>query len=279
MLSNRGSDAFMHKYHFRGESPRLLSAGVHTKLARRYENVTITEENLHIKEKYKDLFAELVQTGNPGKNTKRKCMLCATTHKDVGVSISNFMKHVRNLHRAELTATDQEKMADDTSLSINSPTQQSSFFQGSPSPSPFSSSSWTKKVTSLAFSSAIRHGAYPLSMVENSAVRHLVQEIVTGVVPKNIPLHFPSRRTVTRQVVDDLREEEVVHAKKIAALLTENECITIPITNDCSASKNSIPYSALTTSIINKEFSQMFEVVLGCDYFPPPHTAVSVSVA
>ena len=82
MLSAIASDHYLTRYHHRGELPRLLPNGDPTRLARKYEDVSMTEENIKLKEKYKDLYIISPATVPPIKGISRCCTGCLECIKD-----------------------------------------------------------------------------------------------------------------------------------------------------------------------------------------------------
>ena len=113
-----------------------------------------------------------------------------------------------------------------------------------------------------AFVEVIAHGPYPISFLQNPAVKQLL--IKLHVIPENFKL--PSRRTVTRRLDDFLNEENLKQNEEIIKLLD-----VIGLSWDEWTSKQNLNYMSLNLTGIPPDFSCLVDYILAVNKFDYPH--------
>jgi hypothetical protein len=122
-----------------------------------------------------------------------------------------------------------------------------------------------------AFASVIAHGAYPLSMLDNPAIRALLLQL--QVVSIDDIDAIPSRRTITRKVDDMLdTEDKDLMAFVLASLGKKKWCLAF----DEWESAAKIAFMSISIHFIQADWSGMFNFPIACHEFAHPHDMVDI---
>ena len=130
-----------------------------------------------------------------------------------------------------------------------------------------------KTLVANIFAALVMDGGFPLAMVEDPHVRNAITAIVEAV--SGAKVWFSSRRTITRRVKELLVVRERAYMGKVARVLGSKQSTLMAFNNDGSTSTGQHPYAGFLGSVIERPAWKMFEFILGCDFFPQPHTQES----
>lgn len=233
-----------HKYHFRGEVPKIVD-GQPSRLARR--DFPGKDRN----EIYADIYCYLQDEIPRGPSSSAKqvpvllCLLCRQKRKvsytnSGNLDISNFLSHLKTKHPTELTIADQLKggISDEKADGKFDP-QPKLTAESFTLPKPETPNDIKSKVSDCIAQMIANHGSFPISLTEDVHFRSGVRAILGHFAPK-VNIYFPTRKPIRNRIMKITQESELKEAELFRSIINKREIKLFAITNDSTTSLSKV---------------------------------------